>query len=244
MQHCSESVKAYEKLPAGERNAFLEHFVQFEAKDTLKALLITCVRMHSWQLLSEALKVSAIRDVLWVVIDDLITLAHSDGSEDVLCQALPETLSEKEGRLALVFPSRMASWTLAEKLIAKGARPGRETFTRAFSGYQSRVKSPFEFNLLTTFMAKPDFNWVEILSFSAGSSAHDILKRSKTSSKPAYIACAFALMNDEQKALYVAEVYSKDDLPVLYPHITNEGKWMQHLPSVIKGKILSDDIGI
>lgn len=244
MQHCSESIQAYEKLALGEQHAFLEHFIQVETKNTLKALLITCVRMRSWQLLHQALQESDVREILWVVIDDLLSLAHADGTEDLLLQHLPDSLSEKEGRIALVFPCRIASWPLAERLIARGALPGKETFTRAFSGYISQAKNPFEFQLLTAVMADHRFGWNEILGFPSTASASDVLKRGKTSSKPAYLLCAFALMGNEQKAEYIVSLYSSGELPLIYPHIRNNGSWMKYLPAEVKGKILSDDIGM
>ena len=245
MKHCSESVKAYEKLPLGEQAAFIKNFIKVEPKNSLKALLINCVRLRSWHLLVEALKEPEIREVLWIVIDDLLNLAHSDGTEETLLHSLPSALSEKEGRIALVFPSRIASWSLTEALLAKGALPGKETFTRAFSAYQSRSTTPYEFKLITAAMGQESFGWIEILGFPEMASSSDLVKRSKISSKPAYIACAFALMNDERKAMFFEESYNKgDDLSLLYSHITNEGSWMQYLPTQIKGIILSDDIGI
>lgn len=245
MKHCSESVKAYEGLPARDRPAFIDHFIQVEPKNSLKGLLISCVRLRSWELMRLALQRAQIRDVLWIVIDDLLTLAHSDGTEEILLDNLPETLSEKEGRLSLVFPSRIMSWALTERLFAMGALPGRETFTRAFSAYENRHKTPYEFRLITAAMARKGFNWNEILSFPERATSKDIIKRSQISSKPAYIACAFALMSDEKKANYIENEFDKSgDISILYPHIENHGSWMQYLPIGVKGKILSDDIGI
>ena len=245
MKHCSDSVKAFEKLLPGEQDAFIRNFIRVEPKNSLKALLISCVRLRSWIMLDVILKEPEIREVLWIVIDDLLTLAHNDGTEDILLQTLPNTLSEKEGRLALVFPSRMASWSLTERFLAKGALPGRETFTRAFSSYQSRSKTPYEFKLITAVMANTSFAWIDILGFPEGASSADLIKRSKISSKTAYVACAFALMNDERKAQFFEQSFNNnDDLSALYSHISNEGSWMQYLPAQVKGKILSDDIGI
>lgn len=244
MQHCSESVQAYEKLAADDQHAFLQHFIQVEAKNTLKALLISCVRLRSWHLLHEALQESEVREVLWVVIDDLLSLAHGDGTESTLLENLPDCLSDKEGRIAMVFPCRIASWSLAEGLMSKGALPGKETFLRAFSAYQDQTKNPFEYKLLTASMGSPEFDWQEILGFTTVSTSQDILKRSKTSSKPAYIACALALMSDIQKAACIERLCEDDNLAYAYPHITISGSWMLHLSAAAKGKFLSDDMGL
>lgn len=244
MQHCSESVKAFEKLPKSERRAFVDELVLAEQKDTLKALLITCVRMHSWSCLSSALQNPAIRAVLWSVIDDMLIIAHHDGKMIDICKVLPSPLSSKEGGLALVFPCRLALWPLTQALINKGAVPGSETFRRAFTAYESRSKTPFEFNLVTAAMGMPEFNWRELLSFPELATAMDLIKRSATSSKPGYQACAFALMKDEQKANFVEGLFEKEELGKIYPHISLTGSWMQYLSVAAKSKILSDDMGI
>ena len=244
MQHCTDSVKAFEMLSAGERQAFVENLVHVEARNTLKSLLITCARLHSWTLLAQSLKTPEVREVLWAVIDDMLDIAHRDNVEDNLCNALPEALSNKEGRMALVFPCRISHWPLAEALFSKGAMPGRESFTRAFSDYQSRQRTLFEFKLISSAVQADGFPWAEILSFGDGASVVDILKRGANSSKPAYLVCALALMDDEQKAYFVEDLYNQNKIDTIYSHIVISGEWMKYLPANVKGKILSDDIGM
>lgn len=244
MWHCSDAISAFDSLEPEAQQRFLDNLPLTETKDTLKAFLISCARLHSWKLLEKSLNLQVVRDNLWAVIDDLQVIAHHDGYGNELYAALPSELTQKEGRLALVFPSTQSSWEIAEKLMRKGALPGKETFVRAFSAYLTRSKSPYEFNLLTNAICADGFDWREYLSLPHEATSVDLIKRAEVSSKPAYYACGFALMEDEQKSIFITGLKEKGNIEKIYPHITVGGPWMDYLDCDVKAKILSDAMGI
>lgn len=244
MQHCNDLVKAYEGLTPQGKLDFLTNLKNSESKDTIKALLITCARSGAWDLLSEAIRISSVRSLLWSVIDDLLVFANHNHSLNQLYACLPVRFSAKEGRLALVFPSTVKSAEIAGEMIRRSAKPGKETFLRAFSSYKSIGESPYEYLIITSAMKWSGFPWHEYLTFPSSSSHGDLLKRSLTSSKPGYTLCAITLMRPEQKAEYVTNLVEAGDPAKIYLHMDLKGKWFKKLPANVKSKILSDQIGI
>jgi hypothetical protein len=244
MWHNPEIVEKFSTLNRREQDAFLHELSEDIEHGTPNGLLIACVRNRSWLLLQRSLEVQKVRSALWCVIDDLESFSNRDGTTDELFKSLPSRLTPEEGRLAMVFPSQIKSWSLAEKVMKKGALPGKETFLRAFDAYLAQDKTVFEFNLITNAMRDPEFQWHTLLSFQPGAGFTEILKRASTSSKMGYYAVAFSLMNDEQKGAYLGKLVELSELENTRQHMVLPEKWMEYLSMNMKSKLITDVMGL
>lgn len=244
MWHNPEIVEKFSTLGKREQDAFLHELSVDIDHGTPNGLLIACVRGRSWLLLQRSLELDKVRSALWCVIDDLESFSNRDGTTEELFSSLPSRLTPEEGRLAMVFPSQIKSWPLAEKVMEKGALPGKETFLRAFDAYLTNDTTVFEFNLITNAMRDPEFQWQSLLSFQPSAGFTEILKRASTSSKVAYYAIAFALMNDEQKGLCISKLTELDELEKTRLHMDMPVKWMEYLSMNMKSKLITDVMGL
>jgi hypothetical protein len=244
MWHYPEIIEKFPRLAKRDQDAFLHELVDDLPHGTPNGLLIACVRGRSWLLLQRSLEVEKVRSSLWSVIDDLESFSNRDGTTDDLFKSLPSRLTPEEGRLAMVYPSSIKSWAMTERVMEKGALPGKEVFLRAFDAYLSNEKTFFEYKLITNAVCDPEFDWQGLLAFAPSAGYGDILKRAKTSSKMGYYALAFALMDTEQKGYHLSKVDDLSELERMRMHAEMPSKWQDYLSMNMKSKLLTDLMGL
>jgi hypothetical protein len=245
MPSYTEIVQSYQRAEAKYRRHILSRLLYGELlPQNAQALLLAAASCSSWDLFRRLLRHAHIREQLWFVINtlELSALNHDDLQE--FYSSLPSPLSAHESDYAFSLPVSIKSWEMAKRIFSLDGYPSENTFRSVFNSYDSRAKSPFEFNFLVESVQSTGFDWRKALSFEPDDDYPIVLRRAAQSSNKSLYVVAFALMSKKEKCRYLKSLDSTSELYKVCEHMTLPVKWVSCLNKNVSSEFLSDQIGL
>ena len=159
-------------------------------------LVITLASLHHWDVLPALWHNKSIRNVLWLVVDEIARYALKDGNPKVLVKSLPNELRKVEWDLALNFVIKEHSVELLHIFLSKKAKPSFAMIERVSSLYNDKG-GEFLQECLTLFIRKVP--WRQCLGFRSFDDWRDLIKRGFYDDNPSLFVMASAIMSSKDK---------------------------------------------
>lgn len=204
-------------------------------------LVITLASLHHWPLLPTLWHNKAIRNNLWLIIDEISRYALQEQAPNVLINALPKDLRKVEWDLALNFAVKEQSSELLHIFLAKKAKPSFKMIENLSTLYNIKG-GEFYKEALSLFIRKVP--WRKCLGFRSFDDWEDVIKRGLYDDNAALFVIASALMSSKEKIKLLHTANLDEKMSKVVRHMYLPKSALAKASSTIKKEYLMKDLDV